>query len=287
MMLSALLGALLWAPPALHAPKVVTLGSGFTVSKLDPTRDYVIKLPPGIKSGSTALMGGHNITIIGGHVTVPPGDKMRRALYIKGATGTVHIEGVLIDNPKGAEFDGIAIAAPQAIVQIQNVRIEGITGWQRSWHADLIQPWGGVKELRVDHFTGISAYQGVQFSGLKGPVGAVTLSHVNMRSDGAQVWLKGAKGGNGGYLLWYGCRQAFPLKLDTVFVQPRSERGPALAAYPPANDSTACPSRLTSDGKSMSFPKLPIQGELTIGVPPGGDYVSAASVGQNYSSKNF
>ena len=81
---------------------------------LDPAKDYIVRLPATKKTGGTVLVGGHNVVIVGGAITVPETistDTERRGIYIKGATGTVHIEGVLIDHSGGGDFDGIAIAA--------------------------------------------------------------------------------------------------------------------------------------------------------------------------------
>ena len=111
------------------------------------------------------MKGGRNVVLIGGHITVPPGatsQAQQRAIYIKDPTGTVHIEGVKIDNSGGSQFDGIAVAAPLATLQLENLRITGISGSLKTLHADIFQPWGGAKEIRIDHLTGTSDYQGLQ-----------------------------------------------------------------------------------------------------------------------------
>lgn len=280
--LPAFLGAaLLYAAPPLHEPTTITLGAGATVTKLDPARDYIIVLPKTKKLGSTQILGGHNVRIVTGYLSVPNGDETRRALYIKDATGTVHIEGLLID-VSAAEADGIVIAAPKATVQIQNVHIRGVRGYLRTWHADVVQPWGGVKRLLINGMTAYSAYQGLQFTALKGPIGEVRLSNINLVSTGKQIWTNGPNGGNGGFLMYFTCSYNAPTTLTNVYVKQRVERGPEIAVYPPADSSTKC--RSTLDKGRVTFTGLPsIQGHVTIGRKA--DYVPVKSVGLGYLPK--
>ena len=97
-------------------------------------------------------------------------------------TGTVHIEGVLIDN----SGDGITIQAPDAVFQIQNVRISNNHQYRDDFsdgHPDLIQTWSGPKEVRIDRFTGYSDYQGLTWLNAgDGHVypGRVTATNVNI-----------------------------------------------------------------------------------------------------------
>ena len=72
----------------------------------------------------------------------------------------MHIEGILIHGETDVMFDGIDINAPEATVQIENVRMTGVWGSDGTEHADAIQTWGGVKDLRVDHLLADGDYQG-------------------------------------------------------------------------------------------------------------------------------
>lgn len=269
------------APPQLENPTVVRLEARATVTRMDPTKDYLIVLPDRTKRGSTVLMGGRNIVLVGGAISVPAGDKTRRALYIKDATGTVHVEGIHFELAGGSEADAIVIAAPRATVQIENVRVDGLHGFQRSWHADVVQPWGGAKALLIDRLTAVTSYQGIQLTSLKAPIGRITISRTNIIGADRQIWASGRLGGNGGFLFWAQCDLEARVSFDQFYVQPRAERGPRLAVYPPANESTACPSVLT--GRSLSFPRLrTVSGTIQVGSPPGGDFVKAGSVGVGY-----
>ena len=130
-----------WAPPALTDPTTIELGTAYTYTRMDPARDYMIKLPATTKAGATVLDGGRNVVVVGGHVTIPTGTAdgaYRRAIYVKNATGTVHLEGIEIDGSGGGESDAIAISAPRATVQIENVRATGLRGGHSTWHADIV-----------------------------------------------------------------------------------------------------------------------------------------------------
>jgi hypothetical protein len=282
-------GALRWAPPALNNPETIHLGNGFTELNLDRSRDYVIVMPPFVKVGGTSIDGGHNIVLIGGQTTVPPAllptadaERQRRGLYFTGATGTVHVEGVQIDGSGGGEADGIALNTPDAIVQLQNVRIVNLHGTEQSVHSDIVQPCGGVKELRIDRMTGSSAYQGLQIGRDLGPIGKVTISRTNL----AQTEEGRLDSGNG-YVLWLtsgatGC-EATPTTLSDVYVQPRSGNQFERTIWPSPINNHPCAARIQSG--FADWPSLPaITGGVHAGTPPGGDFVPAGAAGIGYVS---
>jgi hypothetical protein len=282
-----------WAPPPLDHPITIKLGDGQTYNKLQDDRDYIVKLPPTKKVGSTILEGGHNIVIIGGHITLPVTDDksngaMSRGIYIKNNLGTVHIEGVLIDGSGGGMSDGIDIAAPQSTVQVENVRVEGIYGYLDQFHADVIQPFGGVKDLRVDKLTGYSAYQGLTIDRDLGDIGSAELSRVNLVATGDQIW---GSHNNGGYMLWLtrdsGCKVIFPVRLHQVWIQPRKNTPLANAVWPPVGGRTACPVQAKPDDSEARFPSLPVAGRVRKGMPPGGDFVPPGVAGLNYVSPGY
>ena len=61
-------------PPEMINPTVIELPAKATVTKMDNNRDYIISLPRQKKLGSTTLIGGRNIIIVGGEISVPDGD---------------------------------------------------------------------------------------------------------------------------------------------------------------------------------------------------------------------
>jgi hypothetical protein len=231
-----------------------------------------VKLTAPVRAvGGLVIHGGRNVMLVGGRITIPnagpsPTPQERRALYLDGQTGVVHLEGLLVDDSGGDLPEGIQIAAPRAVVQIQNVRMEGVhardpVGFSDN-HPDLIQPGGGVRELRVHRFTGTTAGQGFFLRGDRAPIGRVQLSEVNI------VGMRGAR-----VLLWKRCTRPhpapctgrdFPLGTTDVWVRPAPGRGIARSLKPSPPD--------------------PTWEDVREGVPPGGDFVTARDVLGRYSS---
>lgn len=284
-----------WAPPQLENPITITLGTGNTSNRLDDSRDYIIKLPSTRKNGGTTLIGGRNIVMIGGHISLPYkelGGSTQRAIYIKDDGGevpgrVVHIEGILIDasadNGTGGHGDAIAIDADNTIVQVQNVRAVNLFGGYDTKyydHTDLIQPWGGVKELRVDKFSGSTNYQGFQIpidGYTKAPIGKADLRRVNM-------WYTPHVPNEGGYMLWLpGCSTVYPVSLEEVYIQPKPGRNLGNSVWPQSGSSCG----VVINGNEGTWPILPVSGSVKEGNPPGGDFVPAGTAGVNYVSPGY
>jgi hypothetical protein len=177
---------LAWAPPPLTNPITVNVPSTAPVTvNLDSTKDYVLKLGHVSGPGGVNVNGGHNVVIIGGQVTATPDttESDGYAMRFYNQTGIVHIEGVLIDQSN----DGITIEAPNAVAfQIENVRVSNNHAYQDNWnyaHPDIIQTWSGPSQVRLDHFTGYSDYQGLTWmdagSGFVYP-GSIVAKNVNI-----------------------------------------------------------------------------------------------------------
>jgi hypothetical protein len=279
-------GPLPWPPPPLSNPQTLALGDGFTVLHLQAGRDYVLRMPPGRKVGGTFVEGGRNVVVIGGHLTVPQGttsDSQRRALYFKGQTGVVHVEGLLIDGSARGEADGIAINAPQATVQIENVRIADLHGSQGGTHADVVQPWGGVAALRIARLTGTSGFQGLQIPIDQGPIGSAEIHDADLHALPAV-----APGQGGGDMLWLtreSLCNGYPVTLDRVYVTTRPGRSIGQSVWPPVGAAQRCAA--VQHGDQVSWPALPVSGALAVGAPPGGDYVPAPEVGDGYVSPGY
>lgn len=279
-----------WAPPHLIDPTTIMLGNGYTDTQLDPARDYVVKLPKDNKIGGVTLEGGHNIVIMGGHITVPTGappghfyDRYRTGLYIKNATGTVHVEGVQFSGTPRAEWDAIDINAPDATVQIENIRAEGVRGKFRTFHADVVQPWGGVHDLQIDQLSATSNYQGLTIPIDEGPIGSAQISHVDLRglTAGAQL---------GGHLLWLttgsGTCRSYPVELTDVYVKPRVGLTLRDSVWPQAGHPRLCGVR--SHRGYVFWPELSqVHGGILGGLPPGGSYVPPGVAGPNYISPGY
>jgi len=247
---------------------------------LDTAKDYILAYPSTKKIGTLEVNGGRNIHIIGGHGTSKTGSG-GSVLAIKGATGTVHIEGLLIDNSAGGgDFDGIRIAAPNAIVQIQKCRIVGLTGTSGGVHADVVQPYGGYRELRIDRLTGSSNYQGL-FLGehdAPGQFGPMTIQNVNLQSftgpnTQSLIWMTDS------YNNWL---MNYSVSFSNVYLQPLSGKSVGRSSVVP-NIFALAPYAAVQVGTTVAWPNLlQITGTVYEGVPPGGDFVPAGTVGIGY-----
>jgi hypothetical protein len=267
-----------WAAPALENPETIQLGQGFSDLRLEAERDYILRLSRTRKLGGIWVIGGRNVVVVGGHVTVPPAvhTDERRALYFKNQTGTVHVEGVLIDASGGGEADGIVVNAPQAVVQVQSTRIVGLRGSERGTHADVVQPWGGARELRIDRLTGSSHFQGLEIPADLGPIGSADVRFTDLEA------LPPLSHG-GGHMLWlttpYTCT-GYPVRLQSVYVQGRPGRSLRYSVWPQADGKSECAG--IGGRRLVRWPALPVTGEVRAGAPAGGDYVPRWSVGTGY-----
>jgi hypothetical protein len=176
-----------WAPPVLSSPvTVVVSNSAPVVLNLDANKDYILKLGHLSGPGGLTVNGGHNVVIVGGQITAAPDgvESHGWAMRFYDQTGTVHIEGVLIDSSN----DGITIQAPLATFQIENVRVANNHALRddfSSAHPDLIQTWSGPKVVRIDRFTGYTDYQGFTWMNAGDAYvypGTVTATNVNIRA---------------------------------------------------------------------------------------------------------
>jgi hypothetical protein len=238
---------------------------------------------PSTPVGPITIQNCRNAVLIGGSIRVLPSSTVngadQRGIYVKGCTGTVHIEGVLIDgNVAGAESDGIAVSAPSAVVQVQNVRIMGLRGSASGNHADVFQPWGGVREYRIDRLTATTNYQGINVKPATNPIGSGTIRRSNIASSGVTPI------DNGGYFFWMNCNE-HPITLEDVYVSPRTGRAFGQSVWPGTTHAT-CPA--TVSGGVASWPLSPsTAGVIRQGAPVGGDFVPAGTAGAGYVSPGY
>ncbi len=290
---------LVWAPPALTSPTTVYVKSGDPdVLKLSTSKDYIVKMPAYADTGTVEIDGGHNVELIGGQITVPStanqsdngADNTDSGIYIKGSTGTVHIEGMLISGQGYTMFDGIDINAPQATVQIENVRMTGVWGSYSSEHADVIQTWGGVKALRVDGLTAQGDYQGLSVDPTSlGSVGQGQFQNVNMTAEPPPAALA-SRYIAGGVMLWLtngnSCKTT-PMSFSNVYIDNETGRVPSgSTVWPTVNSSLSCSAR--QSGNAVTWPGLPsISGSVVLTAPPGGDFVPAGAAGVGYQTPGY
>lgn len=290
---------LTWRPPDTtgYTPIEITGSSGNVI--LDPNTDYVVtKLQ---RSGFFQIFGGRNIVIIGGEVS-DGGFNIRQSTWGEMTPGrVVHIEGVLFSGT-GVLADGIGGHAPEAIIQIQNCRIEGRKGYKQGVHADILQFWGGVKELRVDGLTGFSNYQGmftkVETRFTDEPIGIYRLRRVDLHESGRPY--------EGGLpiLLWFGSSDGFTprrfeIERGSVWMNADTDHHPFRHTLYPK----PAPERIYTDGIGTYaiWPDLTPTGMSEVLVQDGhggygrvysgggrwGQYVPSGVAGTDYTSPGY
>jgi hypothetical protein len=254
-----------FAPPKLHSPQTIKVSPSNHLITLKPHQDYVIKMPSSPLREPLSIAGGHNVVMIGGEIDIGPQGRhasidARRGLALKGQTGVVHIEGLLIRG-KGLT-EGIQLDQRlHSTVQIENVRVVGVHARdERNFtdnHPDVIQTWAGPARLYVDRLTGSTDYQGLflnpqQFGGRRNRPRIFDFRNVNIAG------LPTAR-----YLLWRGT--PFRMRLSDVWVKPARRRPPQLTMWPTPQAWTG----------------------VQFGTPAGGDFVPVQSVGVHYKSPGY
>ncbi len=175
-----------WPRPRVHDAIRMRLHVKADNLHLRDSRNYILKMPRVRKVGPLYIRGGGNIRIIGGYMSTRVKGPN---IVIMDDSGTrdgriVHIEGLLINGSSGVPSDGIKIKAPHTIVQLERDRIVGLHGSLSGYHADVVQPGGGVKELRIDGLTGSSHYNNFylrrETNPLEPAIGRVLIRNANM-----------------------------------------------------------------------------------------------------------
>lgn len=255
-----------WAPPTLTDPVVIDVSSSRRDLVLDPTKDYLLRMPgtPLSVLGGLRVTGGRNVVLIGGEISIPAGatavGEANRGLYLKGQTGTVHVEGLAITGAglgEGINLDQRA----GGVVQLQNLRIDTVQGSATGHHADLLQTWAGPRKLLVDGLTGSTQYQGLFLLPLQ--LGTQRPEIVDLR----RVDITGTQ--TSGHLIWRDT-QTWPLTLTDVWLAPRY----------PSNPTTFLSPSGTGPG-TEAWPSV------RVGAPPGGQFVPSGAAGVGYVSPGY
>jgi hypothetical protein len=284
---SSLQSTLTWKPPALSNPVTYRVSGTPGVITAAPGQDSVVKFD-GPVTKRLFLQGGRNWIISGGEIDInqPWQDEdERNAINVKNVTGVVHIEGVHIHGPY--VNDGIKGCARDAILQIQNTRIVDLKGSDSGYHSDVIQPYCGFRELRVDGLTGYSQFQGLMFKADWATWTTTTLKRVNLvgiaPQDGYPINVVTGCCNNDGNRFVDG-----PISLSNVYVSPDASHnsGNLLGNVRPWEDWTIATDpasgREYAEHRAGVAPQ--ITGRIWKGRPPSGDYVPSGSVGLGYSS---
>lgn len=259
---------LTWAPPTLTNPITINVTNADRSIQMNQNQDYIIQLSEKL-TGQLNLYGGNDVVLIGGHIEVPwAGDfedldsiGSRRGMYVQNWTGTLHIEGVLINGPDLAEGINVDTRTEGAILQLQNVRVEDVHGrpeeaacytCQGVHHPDIIQNWGGPTYYRIDRFTGSTDYQGFMMQPTKYGDPTLLADFRNMNLSGTD-----------GYLIYRTTTGTDDYNLDNVWLY-------------------------KSNGHKYAYKESdPEWNALNFGLPPGGDFVPAGVAGMNYVSPGY
>jgi hypothetical protein len=279
---------LAWAPPTLSDPVSIVVTNANRRLYLDDGRDYRLTIVEPL-TRELWIEGGRNVVVVGGHITVgelgtdtPYQDNTGVKVRFGAASGTVHLEGLLVDG----QFlgDGIAIATQRA-VQIQNVRVERAHDNVKGAHADCVQVQQGVGRLRMDRFTCSTERQGVFLGDHDGPIGSVDLRRMNLN------------GAPGKHLLWQST-PSFPLNLSDV------ELGIAAGSHPwapfgfwvyPQQDGRTYSGGVdrrrhavvSRDGKRLWFTGSRISGIVRRASAGAANFVPAGVAGMSYLSPGY
>jgi hypothetical protein len=279
------LPSLTWAPPPLTNPVIYRVSGTPTAITAAPGQDSVVRFV-GPVNRRLVLQGGRHWVIVGGEINIDrPWEKSddRNAILVKDATGVVHIEGVFMH---GSYInDGIKACARDAVFQIENNRIVDVLGTQAGYHADVIQPYCGFRELRVDGLTGYSQFQGLMFKADAGRWRTTTLRRVNLvgiaPQDGYPINVVAGccNRDNNSYVTG-------PISLSDVYISPDvSHRNATLSG-------NICPAATftfrTDPGTGREYAEHktdvspPITGRIWKARPAGGDYVPHGVAGVGY-----
>jgi hypothetical protein len=183
--------------------------------------------------------------------------------------------------------EGILIKGPKTIVQLENDRIVGLWGRLSGYHADVVQPGGGVKELRIDGLTGSSHYNNLYFrrenNPLKPAIGRVIIRNANMYGYANPTiphhTLRGISIGTQGNppsddSLAINCAVSNPMILANFWVTPPKGVRAAQFVYPHdrmAGAASWCHSAYSSSTHSVDWPNLrtskggPVSGVVRVG----------------------
>jgi hypothetical protein len=297
-----------WAPPVLVNPVTINLNTTNSVSAaatgnyatgLDNNQDYIIVLPSTLRTTTITINGGRNIILKGGHATLEGAQTDSVVLITDSSTNgsatpkpgrIVHIEGILVDASGGLSHDGIDYDCPSAIVQIQNCRITGMMGQKSEVHADISQNQGGAQEVRYDHVTGTTDYQGFFCP----PAGGIITNGIKISNTDLSYWAANLSNPVT-YLLWStqitDGTQNTPVDILGTFVISNNRSGQTVLA-----DSIWAPSNtpLSEDAAgNISFAAGAnvtgsiIDGNKNPNAVPSGGFCPIANCGLNYSSPGY
>jgi hypothetical protein len=333
---------LTWAPPTLTNPITVQVSNSGQacpglpgqntnqpwICFLAAGQDYVLKINHRTASATDpdglTVIGGNNVVIIGGQVTIPSPSGVspeRYSFVFHSQTGTVHVEGVLTD---GSPVHCYVLDSAQATFQLENDRCQGTYMYMENFsnpHSEVLVTWKSPPEIRIDRLTGeydatgLALYGQQQSTGTWTYPGHVTLKHVNLRNTLASETQCSNYALPEGYDFVASSLQT-RIDIDQMYVE---------TGWGRASNNTNCPAPgsfhvglaggwLTYNGQSQYTATELKSGDgisagssiqftnpstdnvwgpsgayatVNYGIPSGGDYVPTGLAGPNYTSPGY
>jgi hypothetical protein len=285
-----------YRPPAQVEPTVVNVPAGTTFFShtFGEAEDGLVVLPGTTRKRGISINGGRNVRVVGGEINLTGGNLTESLVRAGTVSGSIAVEGLLL-NGGGADVDVLDLGgsskspwtfAPD--VYILGCRASNVSGTSATTHSDLFQAQTSIRNLYIDKLTGLELqYQGLFLSNEK-PMTALHLDRVNLGYKPNEI-------DPTTYLLWLaaGSQAPVPTRLNEVFIATRS--GQSLitsAAWPKAgqvNGSGEAIGMESSDGGLTGHwpARTLIEGHVTAGAPPSGDFVKAADCGIGYVSPGY
>jgi hypothetical protein len=283
------------------------ISGGMIIVNLAANQDYILK-DPAVLHYRVQIIGGHNVVWIGGEIQPATwiGSGAIKLQHVGVGGGTVHLEGinitgVLDDAIEGGEYSNLyepSGTLADATLQVEDIRAGPLSGDSTLEHQDCIQQYGGWKNLRVDHFTCQTPYQGFFLpweDGASNNQGV--LSHFDIRNTNLYD-SPASSGSSFQTLLHFGDRNgSFSAtthqqtgNLSNVYLR-ATQRTCDQETYPNSgtgsSDGTVVHSTIGSGGTITWASSWAIAGYVTPGVPPGGDFVPPGIAGVGYVSPGY
>jgi len=273
---------LAWAPPVMNSPVTYHVsGDGPGSIKAAPGQDSIVVWDAPTHR-RIRFDGGRNWIIRGGEVVNDkqwPNLDDQGGLQFENVTGTAFVEGLYIHGSYGKDGIRVGAGGSNTTLIVQNSRIIERMSGATVYHTDVIQPFGGIKELKVDRMTGSGDYQGQMWKEEPGTsFGPSDFRHVNYRAATPEVQ----------YMInFVDANPTDAVTLSEVYNQPdplfvggnfcRAQTG-----------ATYCGTDANGKRYVMWAGKpTTVNGRVTQGLPPGGDFVPAGAAGMSYISPGY
>lgn len=288
---------LLFKPPVPESPTIweVEAGTSFASStKAMAGGDLIIKLPHVNKLRGISVTGTvANVFIEGGSIDLsqPGSSKISHCLSLACVTDGIYVEGVYL-NADGAEIDCFQFGSAKGsgelpFVFIQNCRfMGGIGSTESAVHPDLAQSVaGGTGGVYFDKFTGYTGYQGlIGDGGANVAVGEWFTHRVNLGYLTTEAGLQ-----DNGFLIYYhdveDPTHEFPWTAEKTYLdRGKSKRSLTQSLIWPGEGH---PGGVESSDEGRTLRMQGMEGFVTTGPPPDGDYVTTADCGLGYVSPGY